>query len=78
MLATGGSATAALETLSEWGVQRLKLLSIIAAPEGIAEVEKAFRDVQTYVCVVDEKLNDRKFIVPGLGDAGDRTFNTLG
>ena len=77
MLATGGSASAALDTLQKWGVRRLKLLSIIAAPEGIAEIEESFESVQTYVCAVDEKLNDQKFIVPGLGDAGDRTFNTL-
>ncbi|MFK7818038.1 MAG: uracil phosphoribosyltransferase [Planctomycetaceae bacterium] len=78
MLATGGSAAAALETLKNWGVQRLKLLSIIAAPEGIAAVEAAFPDTQVYVCSIDAKLNDQKFIVPGLGDAGDRLFNTLG
>lgn len=78
MLATGGSATAALETLAKWGVKRLKLLSIIAAPEGIAAIEAAFPDTQVYVCSIDEKLNDQKFIVPGLGDAGDRSFNTTG
>ncbi len=77
MLATGGSATAALETLKNWGVTKLKLLSIIAAPEGIATIEDAFPEVQVYVCKIDEKLNDQKFIVPGLGDAGDRSFNTL-
>ena len=78
MLATGGSATAALETLKNWGVQRLKLLSIIAAPEGIATIEAAFPEAHVYVCSIDEQLNDQKFIVPGLGDAGDRSFNTLG
>lgn len=78
MLATGGSAVAALKTLAEWGVPRLKLLSIIASSEGVAAVESAFPDAQIYVCVVDAELNDQKFIVPGLGDAGDRTFNTPG
>ena len=76
MLATGGSAVAALSTLTDWGVADMRLLSIIAAPEGIAEVEKQFPATPIHVCVIDECLNDRKFIVPGLGDAGDRIFNT--
>ncbi|MEE2827189.1 MAG: uracil phosphoribosyltransferase [Planctomycetota bacterium] len=76
MLATGGSAVAALSTLSDWGVTDLRLLSIIAAPEGVAEVTSQFPTVPIHVCVIDECLNDRKFIVPGLGDAGDRIFNT--
>ena len=78
MLATGGSAIAALETLQNWGVTKMKLLSIIAAPEGIAAIEAAFPEAQVYVCAIDERLNDQKFIIPGLGDAGDRSFNTLG
>ena len=77
MLATGGSAIAALETLSTWGVDRVKLLSMIAAPEGISAVEEAFPQAQIYVCAIDQRLNDDKFIVPGLGDAGDRIFATL-
>lgn len=77
MLATGGSAVAALETLREWGVKRLKLLSIIASPEGTREVHAKIPEADVYVCAIDECLNDQKFIVPGLGDAGDRTFNTL-
>ncbi|MCL4114560.1 UNVERIFIED_CONTAM: hypothetical protein GTU68_061263 [Idotea baltica] len=77
MLATGGSAIAALETLREWGVPKLKLLSIIAAPEGTREIELRVPEADVYVCAIDEQLNDQKFIVPGLGDAGDRTFNTL-
>ena len=77
MLATGGSAVAALETLRDWGVPQLKLLSIIAAPEGTAEVAKRVPEAQVYVCSIDECLNDQKFIVPGLGDAGDRIFNTF-
>ena len=76
MLATGGSALAAIEKLKEWGVPHTKLLSIIAAPEGIARVNTEYPDVQINVCCVDERLNDVNFIVPGLGDAGDRCFNT--
>ena len=78
MLATGGSAIAALNTLKEWGVPRIKLLSIIASSDGIAEVTASDPDTQIYITAVDPKLNDQKFIVPGLGDAGDRIFNTLG
>jgi len=76
MLATGGSAAAALATLKRWGVPRLKLLSVIAAPEGISKVIAEFPQTQIYVCAVDRELNQHKFIVPGLGDAGDRIFNT--
>ena len=77
MLATGGSATAALQALQAWGVKSLKLLSVIAARDGIDAVLSRFPKVQIYVCAIDAELNSRKFIVPGLGDAGDRTFNTL-
>lgn len=77
MLATGGSATAALAALKAWGVPRVKLLSIIAAQPGIERVTAEYPDVAIHVCTVDPMLNDRKFIVPGLGDAGDRCFNTL-
>jgi uracil phosphoribosyltransferase len=77
MLATGGSAVAALSTLREWGVPRVKLLSIIAARPGIDAVTRAFPETHLHVCAIDPELNARKFIVPGLGDAGDRTFNTL-
>ena len=76
MLATGGSATAALETLREWGVPSIKLLSVIGARDGIREVETHFPEVEIFVCTVDDQLNEQKFIVPGLGDAGDRIFNT--
>ena len=76
MLATGGSATVALAALQRWGVPRTKLLSLIAAPEGIRAVRAKFPKTRVHVCAVDECLNDRKFIVPGLGDAGDRIFNT--
>ena len=77
MLATGGSATAALESLQAWGVPSLKLLAIIASQDGIRAVTNKLPDVQIYVCAIDPELNSRKYIVPGLGDAGDRTFNTL-
>ncbi len=76
MLATGGSASAALETLHTWGVRRTKVLSIIAAPEGIRAVQSHFPETEIHVCAIDQKLNEMKFIVPGLGDAGDRIFNT--
>ena len=77
MLATGGSAVDALTTLRDWGVPHVKLLSLIAAEEGVKRVEAKFPDSRIYVCHIDPELNDRKFIVPGLGDAGDRIFNTM-
>ena len=77
MLATGGSATLALEALQAWGVPRLKLLSIIASQDGIRAVTSKLPDTHIYVCAIDPELNSHKYIVPGLGDAGDRTFNTL-
>ena len=77
MLATGGSAIAALSALRRWGVPKLKVLSLIAAPEGIRNVTAACPDAQLFVCAIDRELNSRKFIVPGLGDAGDRSFNTI-
>lgn len=78
MLATGGSASSACEALQAWGVRLIKLLAIIAAPEGIARLESEFPDLEIHCCVIDERLNEQKFIVPGLGDAGDRIFNTTG
>lgn len=77
MLATGGSAVDALTTLRDWGVPHVKLLSLIAAEEGVKRVNFEFPNSQIYVCQIDPILNDRKFIVPGLGDAGDRIFNTM-
>ena len=77
MLATGGSALAAIQTLKDWGVPRIKLLSIIASRDGIARVTAHDPNIQIYITVVDPELNDQKFIVPGLGDAGDRIFNTF-
>ena len=77
MLATGGSASMAIEALKKWGVSKIYMLSIIAAPEGIEHVLNQFKDVQILTTAVDRCLNERKYIVPGLGDAGDRMFNTL-
>ena len=77
MLATGGSASAAIHTLRRWGVPEIKLLSVIAAEPGIRAVRQADADTKIYVCAIDPELNARKFIVPGLGDAGDRIFNTF-
>jgi uracil phosphoribosyltransferase len=76
MLATGGSAVRACEILKNTGVPRLKLLSLIASPEGIARVSETFPDVPIHVGAVDERLNEVGFIYPGLGDAGDRQFAT--
>jgi uracil phosphoribosyltransferase len=77
MLATGGSATVALAALRRWGVKQLKVLSIIASQFGVDTVQRQFPAADIYVCAIDPELNDRKFIVPGLGDAGDRIFSTL-
>ena len=76
MLATGGSAVAACTFLKEKGVRSIKLMSIIGAPEGIKAMQEAHPDVDIYVAAEDEKLNDIGYIVPGLGDAGDRIFGT--
>jgi uracil phosphoribosyltransferase len=76
MLATGGSAVAALDMLSRAGARHIHLVCIVAAPEGIAAVEKAYPRVPIFTPVVDERLNDHKFIVPGLGDFGDRLYGT--
>lgn len=77
MLATGGSSCAALAAVKSWGVRNIKLLSIIAAPEGLAVVRKSYPDVQIHVAHVDQRLNADAFILPGLGDAGDRQFNVI-
>ncbi|MGF7058866.1 uracil phosphoribosyltransferase [Brassicibacter mesophilus] len=76
MLATGGSAKAAITFLKNKGATTIKLMCLIAAPEGIKAVQEAHPDVDIYVAAVDEKLNDHAYIVPGLGDAGDRLFGT--
>jgi uracil phosphoribosyltransferase len=76
MLATGGSASAAVELLREKGAKHIDLLVIIAAPEGIEEIVRTCEDVHIYTCSIDSHLNDHGYIVPGLGDAGDRIFGT--
>lgn len=76
MLATGGSALAAVDVLKNWGVKRIKFVGLIAAPEGIEVVTVAHPDVSIYLAAIDDHLNERGFIVPGLGDAGDRQFGT--
>ena len=76
MLATGGSAVAAIDVLKANGAKSIKLVNLVAAPEGIAEVQKYHNDVDIYVASIDERLNDHGYIVPGLGDAGDRLFGT--
>ena len=77
MLATGGSATAAIDFIKKRGAKKIKLMCIIGAPEGVKAVQEAHSDVDIYVAALDEKLNDSGYIVPGLGDAGDRLFGTL-
>jgi uracil phosphoribosyltransferase len=76
MLATGGSAVATVDILKRWGVKRIKYLGLIAAPEGVERLSSAHPDVPIHVAAVDERLNEIGFIVPGLGDAGDRQFGT--
>ena len=76
MLATGGSATAAIEVLKRWGASRIKLINLIAAPEGVAAVQAAHPDVPIHCAALDRQLNERGYIMPGLGDAGDRQFGT--
>ena len=77
MLATGGSAIAAIDFIKQRGAKKIKLVNIIGAPEGVAAVQKAHPDVDIYIGSLDEKLNENCYIVPGLGDAGDRLFGTL-
>ncbi|MCF0120899.1 MAG: uracil phosphoribosyltransferase, partial [Oscillospiraceae bacterium] len=76
MLATGGSATAAIQFIKNYGCNHIKLMFIIAAPDGVKRIIDDHPDVDIYVASVDEKLNDHGYIVPGLGDAGDRIFGT--
>lgn len=76
MLATGGSAAAAITFMKGYGCKNIKLMNVLAAPEGIACIQKEHPDVDIYVAAVDECLNDHAYIVPGLGDAGDRIFGT--
>jgi uracil phosphoribosyltransferase len=76
MLATGGSAVATIDMLKKAGVQRIKYMGLIAAPEGVERLTKAHPDVPIHVAAIDERLNEVGYIVPGLGDAGDRQFGT--
>ena len=76
MLATGGSATATAEVLKRWGVNKIKFVGLIASPEGIKAMQEAHPDIDIYVAAIDDHLNERGYIVPGLGDAGDRQFGT--
>jgi uracil phosphoribosyltransferase len=76
MLATGGSAVATVDILKKWGVTRIKFVGLIGAPEGIAHLQNAHPDVPIHLAAVDDHLNEKGYIVPGLGDAGDRQFGT--
>ncbi|MFV0479021.1 MAG: uracil phosphoribosyltransferase [Anaerorhabdus sp.] len=76
MLATGGSAVAAIDHVKQRGAKTVKLVCLVGAPEGVRAVEAAHPDVDIYLAALDEKLNDKGYIVPGLGDAGDRIFGT--
>ena len=77
MFATGSTAIDAVKFLREKGVKRIKFISVIAAPEGLKRFSEIYPDVSVYTAAIDEKLNEKNYIVPGLGDAGDRVFNTL-
>ena len=76
MLATGGSAAAAIQMLKDKGVRKIRFMCIIAAPEGVETMQKTHPDVDIYIGALDERLNEHCYIVPGLGDAGDRIFGT--
>lgn len=78
MLATGGSALLAIDSLKAAGARQIRLLCVVAAPEGVAIVERAHPDVDIYTPALDRELNDRKYILPGLGDFGDRLYGTGG
>ena len=76
MLATGGSAVAAIDFLKKHGCRNITMMNVIGCPEGVQTVQAAHPDVELYLAAVDERLNDHKYIIPGLGDAGDRIFGT--
>lgn len=76
MLATGGSAVATVDILKKWGVKKIKFVGILAAPEGIERLHNAHPDVPIHIAAIDERLNEHGYILPGLGDAGDRQFGT--
>lgn len=76
MLATGGSATATADVLKRWGVKKIKFVGLIAAPEGLQAMQSAHPDIPIHLAAIDDHLNEHAYIVPGLGDAGDRQFGT--
>jgi len=76
MLATGGSAVATVDILKDWGVEKIKFVGLIAAPEGILRLHNAHPDVPIHIATIDERLDENGYIVPGMGDAGDRQFGT--
>jgi uracil phosphoribosyltransferase len=76
MLATGGSATATADVLKQWGVKKIKYVGLIGAPEGIRAMQERHPDIPIHLAAIDDHLNERAYIVPGLGDAGDRQFGT--
>jgi uracil phosphoribosyltransferase len=76
MLATGGSAVGAVDILKRWGAKRIKFLGLIAAPVGVETLRSAHADVPIHLAALDSHLNEQSYIVPGLGDAGDRQFGT--
>ncbi|ECL3485112.1 uracil phosphoribosyltransferase [Campylobacter coli] len=77
MFATGGTAIDACNFLKDQGVKKIKFISILAAPQGLEKFAKIYSDVELYIASIDESLNEKGYIIPGLGDAGDRVFNTL-
>lgn len=77
MLATGGSALLAIEEMKKWGVNKIKFAGLIGAPEGVKAVHDTHPDVDIYLAALDDRLNENAYIVPGLGDAGDRIFNSF-
>jgi uracil phosphoribosyltransferase len=76
MLATGGSAVAAVDILKRWGVKKIKFVGILAAPQGIENLQNHHPDIPIHIAGIDDTLNDHGYILPGLGDAGDRQFGT--
>jgi len=75
-LATGGSMIATIDLLKKRGCRQIKVLVLVAAPEGVAALEQAHPDVELYTAAIDQKLNEKGYIIPGLGDAGDKLFGT--
>ena len=76
MLATGGSAVAAMDLLSELGAKHVRMVNLVAAPEGIRRVQKSYPRLPIFTAAIDRRLNEKGYILPGLGDAGDRLFGT--